>query len=158
MEFVKETGMPVPEILLISAQPAMNAALKKALTQEEIDVEAVQRLVGHIKKWQVGIDNPDTEYFLRRHAEALSRALTDDPSDLKQMAMIQKFMDLKNEIPINIVLWQIQNDYYTLAKTTYRDYLAKAASGDEGAQGWLDAFRKLGETFRFNLGAVLQQE
>jgi hypothetical protein len=51
----------------------------------------------------------------------------------------------------------VQNDYYTLAKTTYLDYLAKARSGDEGAGIWLDAFRKLGETFHFNLGAVLPE-
>jgi alpha-amylase/alpha-mannosidase (GH57 family) len=158
MEFVKETGTPVPQILLISAPPALNSALKKAITQEEIDAEAVQRIVGHIRKWQIAIDSPDTEYFLRRHAESLTRALTRDPSDLKLMARIQKFMDLKNEIPIDIVLWQVQNDYYLLAKTIYRDYLAKAQNGEEGAGIWLEAFRKLGETFRFNIGALLPEE
>ena len=156
MEFVQDTGMPAPRILLIAAQPALNAALKKALTMEEIDSEAVQRIVAHIKKWQVAID-PDSEYFLRRHAEALTRAFANDPSDLKLMARVQQFMDLKNEIPIEIVLWQVQNDYYALAKSVYRDYLAKAQKGEEGAAIWLDAFRKLGETFRFNLGAVLPE-
>ena len=158
MEFVQETGMPAPKLLLIAAQPALNSALKTALTQEEIDAESVQRIIAHIKKWQVSIDSPDTEYFLRRHAEALTRAWANDPSDLKQMARIQKFMDLKNEIPIEVVLWQAQNDYYALAKTVYRDYLAKERAGEEGSVAWLEAFRKLGETFRFNLGAVLPQE
>lgn len=158
MEFVQETGMPAPRLLVIAAQPALNAALKSALTQDEIDVDAVQRIISHIKKWQVAIDSPDTEYFMRRHAEALTRAFVNDPSDLKLMARIQKFMDLKNEVPITIVLWQVQNDYYALAKTIYREYLAKAKNGEEGAAVWLDAFRKLGETFHFNLGAVLPQE
>lgn len=158
MEFVQETGMPVPQIFLEAAQPALTATLKDALTQEEIDTEAVQRLIAQIRKWRVAIDTPDTEYFLRRHAEALTRDFAKDPSDLNLMTRIRKFMDLKNEIPINIVLWQLQNDYYTVAKTTYRDYLAKARNGDEGAGIWLDAFRKLGETFRLNLGAVLPEE
>jgi alpha-amylase/alpha-mannosidase (GH57 family) len=158
MEFVQETGMPAPKLLLIAAQPALNSALKTALAQEDIDAEAVQRIVANIKKWQVAIDSPDTEYFLRRHAEGLIRALTLDPDNLKLLARIQKFMDLKNEIPIELVLWQVQNDYYALAKTVYRDYLAKERSGEEGASLWLEAFRKLGETFRFNLGAVLPQE
>jgi hypothetical protein len=156
MEFVQETRMPVPQIFLSAARPALNQALKSALTQEEIDTEAAQRIISQIRKWQVETD-PDTEYFMRRHAERLTRAFADNPSDLNQMAKLQKFMTLLNEVPIGIVLWQVQNDYYLLAKTTYRDYLAKARGGDEGAGAWLEAFRKLGETFRFNLGTVLPE-
>ena len=157
MEFVQETRMPLPQIFLSVAQPALNESLKTAMTQEEIDSEAVQRIVSQIRKWQVATDSPETEYFMRRHAERLTRAFADDPSDLNLMAKVQKFMTLLNEVPIGIVLWQVQNDYYLLAKTIYRDYLAKAKGGDEGAAIWLDAFRKLGETFRFNLGAVLPE-
>jgi alpha-amylase/alpha-mannosidase (GH57 family) len=158
MEFVQDTGMPAPPIMLVAAQPALSAALKQALTQEEIDAEAVQRTIAQARKWRVALDSPETEYFLRRHAEKLMRAFAQDPSDLKLLAGIQKFMDLKNEVPITVVLWQVQNDYYALAKTTYRDYLAKSRQGDEGAGIWLDAFRKLGETFHINLGAVLPEE
>ena len=157
MEFIKETRVPVPHIFLAAAEPALNDALKKGMSAEEIDEDAVHRTVGQIRKWGVGIDGGDTEYFLRRHMEAMSAQLMQDPSDLKLMARMQKYKDLLNEIPISIVLWQMQNDYYALAKTVYPDYLAKASQGDEGAGIWLDSFRKLGETFRFNLGAVLPQ-
>ena len=74
----------------------MNSALKAALIQEDIDAEAVQRITSHLKKWQVAVD-PDTEYFLRRHAEKLMRTLALDPSDLKLMARIQKF--IKDTLP-----------------------------------------------------------
>jgi len=157
MEFIQETRVPVPQIFLNAAQPALNEALKSALTQEEIDSEAVQRLVSQVRQWQVTVDSPETEFFLRRHAERLTRALADDPSDLNLMAKVQKFMAHLNEIPISIVLWQVQNDYYLLTKNTYPDYLAQAKGGDEAAGNWLDAFSKLGETFRFNLGSVLPE-
>jgi alpha-amylase/alpha-mannosidase (GH57 family) len=157
MEFAKETGVPVPPIFTVAAQPALTAELKSALTQEEVDAEAVQRIVGQMRGWQVATDSTELEYFLRHHAESLTRALANDPSDLKLMAKIQKYMDLLNEIPIAIVLWQVQNDYYLLAKTVYRDYLQKYGEGDEGAGIWMEAFRRLGETFRFNLGAVLNE-
>ena len=155
MEFVRETGVPVPRIFLAAAQPALNEALKTALTQEELDTDAVQRIVGQIRNWQVDVNTPETEYFMRRHVESLSGLLAQDPSDLKLMARIQKTMNLLYEIPINIVLWQVQNDYYSLAKTVYP--VVARSRAEEGAGIWLDAFRKLGETFRFNLGAVLPQ-
>ncbi|MCM0080755.1 DUF3536 domain-containing protein [Geomonas sp. Red32] len=157
MEFVKETGMPLPPVFTIAAQPALLAALKTELTKEDIDSEAVQRTITQIKTWGVPTDAPETEFFLRRHVEALTGELFQDPSNLNLMARIQKFMDLVNEIPISIILWKVQNDYYQLAKTAYPENLTKSRSGDEGAGIWLDAFRKLGETFRFNLGAVLTE-
>jgi len=156
MEFVQETWMAVPKMFLLAVQPALSAALKNALTQEEIDTDAVQRIVDHIRKWQVRVDMPETEFFLRCHMEELTRALTRDPSDLKLMTRIDKLMEILKSIPIDIVLWQMQNDYYLLAKTTYREYLAKERSGEDGAV-WLEAFRKLGERFYFNLDAVLSE-
>jgi hypothetical protein len=157
MEFVRDSGMPVPQVFTIATQPALLAALRTELTKEEIDSEAVQRIVSQMRTWQVATDLPELEYFLRRHAESLTRAFAGNPSDLTLMAKVQKFMDSLNEIPISIALWQVQNDYYQLAKTVYREYLSKAQQGEEGAASWLEAFRKLGETFRFNLGAVLPE-
>ena len=158
MDFIQETGTPVPRIFLIAAQPALNEALKNALTQEEVDADAVQRIVDQIRKWRVGIDLPDTEYLLRTHMEKLTRALTQEPSDLKLMSKIQNLMELLKPIPIDIVLWQVQNDYYVLAKTTYREYLQRERAGEEGAAIWLEAFRKLGDAFHFNLDAVLTEQ
>lgn len=158
MEFVQDFGMPVPDLFTMASQPALTASLRKELTQEEIDTEAAQRIIDQIKKFNVPMETADNEYFLRRHAESLTRAFREDPDDLKLMAKVQKYMDLLNSIPVPIVLWQVQNDYYLLAKTVYPDYVAKSKGGDEGAGIWLEAFRKLGETFRFNLGAVLPQE
>jgi hypothetical protein len=89
--------------------------------------------------------------------EKLTRALTVDPANLELMSKIDKLMGLIRSIPIEIVLWQVQNDYYVLAKTTYRENLAKERSGEAGATIWLEGFRKLGETFRFNLDAVLAE-
>jgi alpha-amylase/alpha-mannosidase (GH57 family) len=157
MEFVQENHMPLPELFKIASQPALTASLKSALTQEDIDVEGVQRIIEQIKKFQVPVHSDDTEFFLRRHAESLTRAWRRDPSDLKLMTKIQKYMDLLNEIPLSIILWRVQNDYYMLAKTVFSDFADKSKQGDEGARVWIDAFRKLGDTFRFNLGAVLPE-
>jgi alpha-amylase/alpha-mannosidase (GH57 family) len=158
MEFIQETGMPVPQMFLVAAQPALNDLLKSALTQEEVDADAVGRLIDQIHKWQVELDLPNTEYFLRLHLEKLTRALVEEPGDLKLMAKIDKLMGLYRSIPIEIVLWQVQNDYYVLAKTTYRENLKKERDGEAGAAIWLENFRKLGETFRFNLDAVLTEQ
>jgi alpha-amylase/alpha-mannosidase (GH57 family) len=158
MEFIRQTGMPVPKAFLISAQPALNAALKTALTREEIDSDEVPRIVDQIEKWQVAMDQPDTEFFLRSHLQGLMRALTCEPADLKLMSRIDQFMEILKTTPVELELWQIQNDYYLMAKTVYRDYLAGEKNGTDGASAWLAGFKKLGEQFHFDLDAILQEQ
>jgi len=158
MEFIQETGIPVPGVFYVAAQPVLSNLLKSALTQEEVDADAVQRINEQIRKWQVEIDRTNTEYFIRRHMEKMTRALAEDPENVQLISKIDKLMGLIRSIPLQIVLWQVQNDYYVLAKTTYPEFLKRERSGEAGASIWLEAFRKLGETFRFNLGAVLPTE
>jgi len=158
MEFIRQNGMPVPKAFLIAAQPALNAALKSALTREEIDGDELQRVVDQIGNWQVAMDQPDTEFFLRGHLQDLMRGLAREPSDLKLMTRIDKFLECLKTTPLELELWQIQNDYYLMAKTVYRDYLAREKSGEDGASTWLASFRKLGEQFHFDLDAVLQEQ
>lgn len=158
MEFIQETGIPLPRVFFVAAQPALNDLLKTALTQEEVDADAVQRIIDQIRKWQVELDVTNTEYFIRRHMEKLTHALTEEPENLQLMAKVDKLMGLIRSVPLDIVLWQVQNDYYVLAKSVYPEFLKRERSGEAGASIWLEAFRKLGETFRFNLGAVLSAE
>lgn len=157
MLYLQENGMPVPRSFLIVAQPALNALLIRALTQDEIDADAVRRVVEHMRNWKVGLDMPDTEFYLRYHAEARMRAFAANPADLALMSKMQKLMALFKEIPVEIIMWQIQNDYYKMAKGLYADYAAKASAGEEQAAAWVEGFKGLGELLHLNLGGVLPQ-
>jgi len=157
MAYIRETGMPVPRSFLILAQPALNSSLIQVLTQDEVDVDAVHRVVEQIRNWKVQIDLPDSEYYLRRHVESRMRAFASEPSDLKLLARVQRLLGLLKEIPLDIVPWRIQNDYRELAKRVYPDFLGRARAMDEEAGNWVEAFKHLGEMLNFNLGAVLPQ-
>ena len=85
------------------------------------------------------------------------RGLAREPGDLKLMTKINQIMELLKTTPVQLELWQMQNDYYLMAKTVYRDYLEKEKNSEEGAGAWLEAFRKLGEQFHFDLDAVLRE-
>ncbi|GFO67659.1 glycoside hydrolase [Geomonas limicola] len=158
MEFIQDTGMPMPKVFFVAAEPALNDLLKNALTQEVVDEDAVHRIIDQIRKWQVQIDVTNTEYFIREHMEELTHTMVEDPHNVELIAKIDKLMGLIRSVPLDIVLWKVQNDYYVLAKTVYPEYLKRERDGEAGAAIWLEAFRKLGETFRFNLGAVLPAE
>lgn len=153
MEFMTEFRMPVPKTFLIAAQPALNAEIQKALTQEEPDAQGAQRIIEQIHKWKVEISSY-TEFYIRKYLESLIHELENDPADLVLLRKLLTILELAGTIPLNLVLWQFQNDYFRIAKTSYPVFLA---SGEEEAAVWVDTFRRLGEILYFNTGAVLPQ-
>ncbi|MBJ6727803.1 DUF3536 domain-containing protein [Geomesophilobacter sediminis] len=158
MAYIQETGLPVPKQFLVVAQPALNAALIKKLTEEEIDLDAAQRIIGHIKSWKIGMELPDTEFAMRHHLEAQMRAFAEDPEDRKRLDRLITLLNLLREVPLDVILWQVQNDYYEMAKKVYPDFAARAKRGDEEAPAWVTGFRQLGQMLNFNLDSVLPQD
>ena len=51
----------------------------------------------------------------------------------------------------------MQNIYYKLAKTVYKEYRVKAKFGDTDAAAWTDEFKNIGQGLFFNIGAVLPE-
>lgn len=158
MEFVQESGMPLPKAFLSAAELTLSAALKEALAEEEPDAAKVRKTVDQIERWHVALDSPNIEFCIRRNLEELMTALYRNPADFDLLARIWQLLELLRAIPLEIVLWQIQNIYYRLAKTTYRENLARARGGDDGGAEWMEAFRQFGEMLNFNLTAVLPEE
>ncbi|BCS53554.1 DUF3536 domain-containing protein [Geobacter sp. SVR] len=156
IEFVHESGMPVPKLFMAAAQPALNAVIKRVLIQEDVDSDTIERTIDQIGKWQVRIESPESEYFMRLHMEELMHALETNPSDLHLLGRIRKLTELIRALPNQIVLWQIQNDYYRLSKTFYPGQLRACAASEEAA-AWVEAFRALGEMLHFNLAALLPE-
>lgn len=157
MEFMLEFRIPVPKTFLIAAQPALNAEIKNVLTQEEPDVQSAQRIIEQLHRWNVEVGS-HTEFIIRKYLERLIRELRDDPADFALLKSLMAILELARLIPLNLVLWQVQNDYYHLVKTSYPGFLIKARSGkEEGAAVWIDKFRKLGEILYFNVGAILPE-
>lgn len=157
MEFMQEFRIPVPRTFLIAAQPALNAEIKKVLTEDEPDVAAVQRIIDQIHKWDVEIGS-HTEFFIRKYLERLIRELKKKPTSLDLLRRLLTVLELARLIPLKLVLWQVQNDYFEMAKSTYPMILTKAwACDDEGLTLWLGTFRKLGDILYFNTDAILTE-
>lgn len=158
MEFVQESGLPVPKPFLAAAELTLGTALRQALGEKVTDEARVGKIVEQMRRWEVTLVSPDTEFFIRRKLEGVMNALYRDPAELDLLSRVRQLMELIRAIPLDVLTWQIQNVYDRLAETAYRENLGKARLGDEGAAGWVEAFRELGEMLNFNLAAVLPEE
>jgi len=158
MEFVQETGMPVPKAFLDSAQLSLNLELKEAITEEEIDADEVRKIIGNMTRWNISSISPDTEIFIRRYIEGLMTSLSIAPTDFGLLTRTLNVLELLQTVPIHTVLWAAQNIYNNVASTTYRELHSRAQRGDQSAAAWVESFRKLGNALSLNLDAMLPEE
>lgn len=156
MGFLQETGIPIPKAFYTTAEFTLSIDLKRAL-EGGIDIVKVQGIINDIKKWNIPIDFTDIEFIARRGIESLMAALHKNSFDVSLLCEIRRVIDMLNSLPFEINFWYVQNIYYKLARTVYRDFLSKARSGDEGAIRWMDEFRQMGQSLFFNIEAVLSE-
>ena len=78
-----------------------------------------------------------------------------NPSDFSLLQRIERKLHIFFTLPFEINLWYVQNVYYDMAKTTHKEFLLKAKSGDENVARWVEVFKKIGQDLFFNIAAVL---
>ncbi len=156
MGFLQETGMPIPRVFYTAAEFILNQDLKKAC-EEEKDPGRVQSILLDIKKWKIPVDASDHEFAIRRRFETLIDTLRQNPAGLSLLQRIERKLQLFLALPFEINLWHVQNVYYDLAKTTYKEFLVKAKAGDTDAAHWTEEFKQIGLRLSFNIAAVLPE-
>ena len=87
------------------------------------------------------MDSTEIEFLIRKRAEGIVSGVYKNPSDFSLLAETQVLIKLLQSLPIEINFWYMQNIYYKMAKTVYREVLQKAKSGDENAARWCGSFQ-----------------
>jgi len=160
MAFLHEAGMPVPEAFRTAAAFTLNLDLKRACSEEMIDSEKIRGIITEINKLDVSFDSVSIEFMLRRKCEGMIGNLCGTcatEAELSMISSLHAFMEIIGSLPADLNYWQIQNIYYKMAKTVYREFLLKAKEGDSAAVKWLDIYRSIGEKLSFNTASVLSK-
>ena len=162
MNFLQETGMPVPKAFRAAAELTINLDIEKAFSEEKIDVDKIQNLINDIRKWNIPVDSINVEFIARHKFEEIMKKLHANPSDFNLLLDVQRALESIRLLPVEINFRQMQNIYYKIAKTDYMKFLTKAKSGEPeiaaDADKWIAAFKYLGEMLFFNVSAVLSKE
>ncbi|MCG2720678.1 MAG: DUF3536 domain-containing protein, partial [Thermodesulfovibrionales bacterium] len=128
MGFLQGMGIPVKRSFLAAAEFTLNAELKRAFTEEVHSADRIQGIFSDMKRWNVPLDTVEIEFAVRRGLEHLIENFSRNHKDTGLLLEIQKRLELLRLLPIEINYWQTQNIYYRIAKTTYREILARAGT------------------------------
>jgi hypothetical protein len=155
MAFLQETGIPLPRALLTAAELAVNHDLKRSFSGETIDREKVQATAEDVRKWHLGIDALEVEFRARRKAEQMMARFLADPLDLPALQETREMIELLKLLPMEVNYWQVQNLYFVTARVAFAGFLMRAKAGESRAAQWVEEFKRLGQSLRFDINAIL---
>jgi hypothetical protein len=156
MGFLQETGIPIPRAFYTAADFILNADLKRAF-DERIDAEKIRNIINDMKRWRITVESLELEFKVRHKAEEIIGRFARNPSDISLLEETQEIIKLLRSLPLEINFWHMQNIYYEIAKTAYKEFLLKTRAGDENAIRWVEVFKQIGHDLFFNTAAVLPE-
>jgi alpha-amylase/alpha-mannosidase (GH57 family) len=155
MEFLRGTGMPVPQAFMRAAEFTLNHELRTAFARSDLTAERLGSLLNDIRKWGIAIDLDAAEFAIRRQLEQMMEEFAASPLDIERLDRTATTVELLGLLPMTVNLWHVQNIYHQLVKTAYADTNRGSQADEEGSRRWTAAFRKLGDMLNFNTAVIL---
>jgi alpha-amylase/alpha-mannosidase (GH57 family) len=145
MRFLKDVGMPAPQALYAAAEIVLNAGLRRAFEDEDLDPDAIEELLEEARVEGITVDSDILEYTYRKNLERMADLFLNNPTDLTLLKKLDIAVDLVSALPFQVNLWKIQNCFYEVVQRLYAEFQRKADQGSEEAREWLKHFRRLGQ-------------
>jgi alpha-amylase/alpha-mannosidase (GH57 family) len=145
LRFLKDSQNPPPRILFMAAELVVNADLRLAFEEKELDFQRIENLLEAAKLLGVSLEQASLEYVFRRNVERMAELLSAHPTNLALLEKLDAALDLGSHLPFRVNLWEVQNICYAILKSTYPPLRMRAGQGDERAREWIRRFSAMGE-------------
>jgi hypothetical protein len=143
MRFLTTLNIPLPKAFYAAAEFVLNGYLRRALEEEDVDVERVRVLLDTARLEGVSLDTATLEFAYRHNLERMAERLLANPTEIP-LKRLANAASLIGALPFGVDLWKIQNIYYRILETVYPKIVRQKSRGHESAQQWVDRFEALG--------------
>ncbi|HET6170389.1 MAG TPA: DUF3536 domain-containing protein, partial [Terracidiphilus sp.] len=155
LHFLSQAGLPKPPALTLAAGFAVNAGLRRALEAEPIDQALLRSFLQLAKADQVVLETATLSYIADQR---MKRAMVELQLSAGSLEMLERALGLARtllELPIELNLWQAQNIWYDILRTS--DYALNALT-DEDRPRWSKGFNELGSCLSIDGVAISAQD
>jgi hypothetical protein len=155
LHFLSQAGLPKPPALTLAAGFAINAGLRRALESEPIDLATLRSFLQLAKADQVPLETATLSYIADQR---MKRAMVELQLSAGSLEMLDRALTLAKrlaEMPFDLNLWQAQNIWYEILRSSY---YALTALADEERPRWEKDFQALGDCLSIDCEAIGQQD
>ena len=152
LHFLSQAGLPKPPALTLAAEFAINAGLRRALEGEPVDQAMLRSFLQLAKADKVKLDTSTLSYIADQR---MKRAMVELQMSAGSLEMLDRALALARtitELPFELNLWQAQNIWYEILRTSTYALTSQAA---EDRPQWDRDFNELGKCLSIETMAMM---
>jgi alpha-amylase/alpha-mannosidase (GH57 family) len=155
LHYLFAAGLPKPPALTLAAGFAVNAGLRRALEADPIDQAQLRSFLFLAKADQVPLDAATLSYIVDQR---MKRAMVELQISFGSLELLERALALARiliELPFELSLWQSQNIWYEILRSSTYALTALAA---ENRPRWDKDFLELGACLSIDCAAISAQD
>ncbi|MCG2711990.1 MAG: DUF3536 domain-containing protein [Candidatus Omnitrophica bacterium] len=141
---MKQTNIPLPQVLLSTFSFIFNKDIKNALEQEDVDIKRIINLVKESKRWVLNIDKTTLGFVASKKISSLMARFKENPQDAALLKNMENLFKILRPLCLQMRIWEAQNIYFAVKKDLYDAMKGKAKQDDNLAKKWVSNFKALG--------------
>jgi hypothetical protein len=126
--------------------------LKKLLTDGGQDLLTLRGLINEVERLSLKLDDPTLGLAAGEKIARQMSKLAKAPANLAFLITINETIELLQQLPISIDLWQAQNTYYTICRQLCPTLRNAYDRGNTTSSEWFEQFQQLGHSL--NVGMI----
>jgi alpha-amylase/alpha-mannosidase (GH57 family) len=155
LHYLSQAGLPKPPALALAAGFAINAGLRRALESDPIDQPQLRSFLSLAKADEVSLEISNLSYIADLR---MKRVMVDLQMSSGSLEMLDRALTLARslaELPFELNLWQAQNIWYEILRTT--GYALTALTAEDRPR-WDKSFSDLGTCLTIDCAAIGAQD
>jgi len=155
LHYLFSAGLPKPPALTLAAGFAINAGLRKALDADPIDLAQLRSFLALAKVDQIPLETATLSYIADQR---MKRAMVELQMSSGSLESLDRALGLARtlvEMPFGLNLWQAQNVWYEILRTS--GYALTALAADDRPR-WEKNFSELGACLSIDCAAISAQD
>jgi alpha-amylase/alpha-mannosidase (GH57 family) len=155
MRFLTDIRMPFPQVLSVTSDFVVNAALQHAFLDDPLNLGHINTLLETVRREQITLDAAGLSYTLRGRINSLMQAFAAMPEDIGTVQRMNDIFAMINSLPFPVNLWKAQNLYYELKQTLFPVISERL---DRESRLWAHQFADLGGRLGIAIDLPVVQE
>ena len=155
LHYLSQAGLPKPPALTLAAGFAINAGLRRALEAEPIDQPQLRSFLALAKADQVPLETGTLSFLADGRMKRAMIELQMSSGSLELLDRALTLGRLLTELPFELNLWQAQNIWYEILRTS--SYGLTALEAEDRPQ-WEMKFSELGACLSIDCVSISHQD
>jgi alpha-amylase/alpha-mannosidase (GH57 family) len=155
LHYLSQAGLPKPPALALAASFAVNAGLRRTLETDPVDQAQLRSYLSLAKADQVPLETSTLSYIADQRMKRAMIELQMSAGSLQALENALTLARTLSELPFDLNLWQAQNIWYEIFRTSTR---ALTSLAQEDRAPWDRDFAALGQCLTIDTTSIRAEE